>query len=160
MTVPLLDRIFQIAYVTNDVGRAEALFRERFGTGAFSRMDPPGGFMRISLAFAQQTMIELIEPVGDAVELYANWIAGRQDFVVRHHHFGMLVDSKAELSAIRAAHVESGTAIAMEGEMPGALDYLYVDTTQSLGHYLEYIRLEEGGRAMFAGVEGSTFQAT
>ncbi|MFC4294993.1 VOC family protein [Novosphingobium tardum] len=160
MTPPLLDRIFQIAYVTNDVAQAEALFREGFGTGSFTRMDPPGGFMRISLAFAQQTMIELIEPIGDTVELYAKWIAGREGFVVRHHHFGMLVDSKAELAAIRAAHVENGTAVAMEGEMPGALDYLYVDTTPALGHFLEYIRLEEGGRAMFAAVEGSTFQAT
>jgi hypothetical protein len=156
--VPLLNNIFQIAYASNDVERAAALIKDRFGTGSFTIMDPPGDIMRIGLAFAGTTMFEVIQPLNEPTGMYANWIAGIEGFALRHHHIGMLVDSEQELAAIRAAHVDSGTPVVTEGSMPGVLDFLYVDVTPLLGHYLEYIRLEEGGRAMFAGVEGSTFK--
>lgn len=156
--VPQLNKIFQIAYVTNDIEHGCTLFKDRFGTANFTIMEPPGGFMRIALAFAGEKMIELIQPLNDLTGLYADWIAGAAEFVVRHHHFGLLADSREELAAIRAAHVEAGAALSLEGTMEGVLDYLYVDTTPQLGHYLEYIRLEAGGLAMFAGLEGSIFK--
>ncbi|MDO7833469.1 VOC family protein [Sphingobium sp. HBC34] len=156
MMVPQLNTIFQNAYVTNDVEQAAALFKDRFATGAFTIIDFEG-VMRIGLAFAGRTMIELIQPFTDPAGLYAHWIPAGTDFAVRHHHLGLLVDSKEELAAIRAAHVSAGTAVATEGSLPGALDFLYVDTSTQLGHYLEYVRLDEGGRAMFANVEGSIF---
>lgn len=155
--VPQLNNIFQIAYVTNDVERAAAVFKDRFGTGAFSRIEF-GDFVKLGLAFAGPMMIELIQPINDPTGLYSGWIAGSETFALRHHHFGVLVGSKDELAAIRAAHVNSGTAVAAEGSLPGSLDYLYVDTTAQLGHYVEYVRLDAGGRAMFTAVEGSIFK--
>ncbi|MBB4614320.1 VOC family protein [Novosphingobium taihuense] len=155
--VPQLSNVFQIAYASNDVEVAAKLLRERFGTGPFTILDPPGDLMRIGLAYAGSTMYEIIQPLNDTTGLYADWIAGIEGFALRHHHLGMLVDTADDLAAIRAAHLESGSAIATEGSMPGALDYLYVDTTPLLGHYLEYVRLDEGGRAMFAQVVGSPF---
>lgn len=157
--VPQLNNVFQIAYASNDVERAAALFRDRFGTGAFTILDPPGDLMRIGLAYAGEMMIEVIQPLNDPTGLYANWIAGIDGFALRHHHCGILVDTAEELAAIRSTHLAAGSAIATEGSLPGALDFLYVDTTPLLGHYLEYVRLDEGGRMMFAGVEGSTFAA-
>ncbi len=153
------ENLFQIAYVTNDIARASALFKDRFGTGAFKVIDTPDSPVRIALAFAGRTMLELIHPLDDTIPLYADWIAGIEGFALRHHHFGLLVETKAELAAIRAAHVNAGTGIPLEGDIPGALDYLYADTAPELGHYLEYIRLDAGGRAMFAGVEGTIFTA-
>lgn len=155
--IPQLNNIFQIAYATNDVERAAAVFKNRFGTGAFSVFDFDG-VMKLRLAFAGQVMIELIQPINDPTGLYTGWIAGSEAFALRHHHFGVLVNSKDELAAIRAAHVDSGTAVAAEGSMPGSLDFLYVDTTVQLGHYLEYVHLDAAGRAMFASVEGSIFK--
>lgn len=157
--MPLLNNMFQTAYVTNDVEQAAALFKDRFGTGAFSIIDFDG-VMRIGLAFAGQNMIELVQPISDPAGLYSNWIPADQGFAVRHHHIGLLVDSTEEMAAIRAAHVEAGTAVAIEGALPGSLDFLYMDTAAQLGHYLEYVRLEEGGRAMFAAVEGSIFKSS
>ena len=156
MIIPQLNNIFQIAYATSDVEQAAKLFHDRFGTGPFTIFDP--GIMRIGLAYAGTTMYEVIQPLDDTSGLYANWIAGIEGFALRHHHFGILVDTKDELAAVRAAHVDSGTAVAIEGSMTGVLDFLYVDTTASLGHYLEYVLLDEGGRAMFAQVEGSPFR--
>lgn len=155
---PQLNNVFQIAYATGDAERAAALIKDRFGTGPFLIMDPPGGMMRIALAYAGSTMYELIQPLDDTSGLYANWIKGIDGFALRHHHLGMLVDTAEDLAAIRAAHVAAGSAIATEGAIPGALDFLYVDTTAVLGHYLEYVRLDDGGRAMFAQVEGSPFR--
>lgn len=156
---PQLNNVFQIAYATSDVEQAAKLFRERFDTGAFTILDPPGDIMRIGLAYAGTTMYELIQPLNDITGLYAPWIADVEGFAIRHHHLGMLVDTAEDLAAIRTTHVHNGTPVANEGSMPGALDFLYVDTTPLLGHYLEYVRLEEGGRAMFAQVEGSPFKS-
>lgn len=153
----LMNNMFQIAYASSDVERAAHLFREHFGTGAFTIIDPPGDIMRIGLAYAGGTMIEVIQPLNDTTGLYAPWIEGMSGFALRQHHFGMLVDTAADLAAIRSAHVDAGTRVANEGSMPGALDFLYVDTTAALGHYLEYVRLDEGGRDMFSNVEGSPF---
>lgn len=155
-----LNNCFQIAYVTNDIDQAADLFRDRYGTGDFQFMrELPGGQIQIALAFAGDMMIELIQPINDTLGVYANWIAGERGFAVRHHHFGLLVNSKDELAAIRAAHAERGLTVVMEGEMPGMLDFLYVDTTAELGHYLEYVLLDAGGRAMFASIPGSPFVA-
>lgn len=157
--VPQLNNVFQIAYATNDVEQAATLLRERFGTGAVTILDPPGDLMRIGLAFAGRTMFELIQPINDPVGLYSNWIAHIEGFALRHHHLGILVESREQLASIRQAHVDNGTAVATEGSLPDALDFLYVDTTPQLGHYLEYVRLDAGGRAMFANIEGSIFEA-
>lgn len=152
----LLDNAFQQGYVTNDLEQAAALFAQRFRTGAFT-FHTFDGVMRIALAFAGKTMIELIEPITDPAGLYDHWIDRSGGFAVRHHHIGMLVDSQEQMGTIRAAHVADGTAVAAEGAMPGALDFLYVDTSRQLGHYLEYVWLDAGGRAMFGQVEGSIF---
>lgn len=154
--VPQLNNIFQIAYVTNDLDQAAKLFHEQFATGTFSQFEF-ADVMTIGLAFAGTTMIELIQPINDVTGLYTGWIADCEGFALRQHHYGILVDSSEDLAAIRAAHVARGTSVATEGSLPGSLDFLYIDTVPLLGHYLEYVRLDEGGRAMFASVEGSIF---
>lgn len=157
VTAALLSHAFQLAYVTNDVDRAAALFRERYGTGAFQIMrDVPDGdtSLVLGLGYAGRTNIELIAPAVGGRALYVDWIADASDFVVRFHHVGLLIEDDAGWGAMRAAIVANGSPIAMEGSMPGAVDYLYADTVSELGHYLEYVRLHEGGRAMFSSVPG------
>jgi len=156
----LLDGIFQIAYVTNDSDRAAALLKERYGAGDFYFMrDIPNeaGAMTIALAYAGSMNIELIQPSASGPALYSDWIKDAGGFALRHHHYGMLINDEAGWQAMRARVIELGAAIPMEGAVPGGLDYLYADTTADLGHYLEYIRLYEGGREMFRAVPGSPF---
>ncbi len=155
---PLMKNVFQLAYVTSDLDAAAAVFRDSYGAGEFLFMrDLPGATTDIALAYAGDMMIELLQPVGGVADFYSTWIKGMNGLALRHHHYGMLVDTKAELAEIKSAYSNRKVGFPLEGEMPGALDYLYADTTAELGHYLEYIRLDEGGRQMFAGVPGSPF---
>lgn len=159
-TPPLLEGIFQIAYVTNDCDRAADILGERYGTGPFHVMrDIPNGdwTMTIALAYAGAMNVELVQPGPSAPPLYSDWIAGASGFALRHHHYGLLVEDQAGWDARRDRYVARGTAIPLEGEIPGFMAYLYADTTADLGHYLEYIRLFEGGRELFASVPGSPF---
>jgi hypothetical protein len=153
----LLSGLFQLAYVTNNLEAAAARFRDQYGTGEFLFMRDLPGPIALALAYAGDTMIELIEPGPGGPPLYSDWIAGMEGVALRHHHCGFLIDGDSEWTAVRSRFVEQGNVIPMEGQMPGALDYLYADTTADLGHYLEYIRLYEGGRQLFASVPGSPF---
>jgi hypothetical protein len=148
----LLTGMFQLAYVTNDLDAAAARFRDRYGTGEFLFLREMPGGIALALAYAGETMIELIEPQPGAPALYRDWIADMEGLVVRHHHCGFLIEDDSRWAEMRSTLVGQGQAIPMEGPMPGALDYLYADTTAELGHYLEYIRLYEGGRQLFASV--------
>ena len=157
---PLLESIFQTAYVTNDLDHAAAVFAERYGVGEFYFMrDIQNGdwSMSIALAYAGTMNVELIQPGAVGHPLYADWIAGAKDFTLRHHHYGILVDDKAAWDLRRDRFGVLGCGIPMEGEIPDFMAYLYADTTADLGHYVEYIRLFDGGRQMFAAVPGSPF---
>lgn len=158
MTMPMMRDVFQVAYVTNDLEAAAWLMRDAYGWGEFLFMrDIPGSLTDIALAYSGATMIELMQPLAVAGDFYSDHLGQGEGLRIRHHHFGMLADTREDLAAIRAGHVALGNAIVLEGEVPGALDYLYADCRASLGHYLEYIRLDEGGRQMFAAVPGSPY---
>ncbi|KHK89094.1 VOC family protein [Novosphingobium malaysiense] len=156
MAVPQLRNVFQICYATNDIDRAAVILQEQFGCGEMLFMrDLPDSLTQIALSYCGDTNFELVQPHNPSGDFYSDWISGAQDFVLRLHHYGMLVDSREDMAAIRAAHVARGHGIPLEASMPGNLDALYADVTGTLGHYLEYIYLEEGGRQMFAAVPGS-----
>lgn len=152
----LIANAWQIAYVTNDLDRAVHLLRNDYGAGEFLVLRQlPGALTDIALAWCGETMIELLYPLAASGDFYSDHIAGASGFVLRHHHMGMLVERREEMDDIRARHAKLGHAIPLEGENPGAIQYLYADCRPTLGHYLEYIRLEEEGRALFAAVPGS-----
>lgn len=152
----LIANAWQIAYVTNDLDRAVTLLRDDYGAGEFLVMRQlPGAMTDIALAWCGETMIELLYPLAAEGDFYSDHIAGAQGFALRHHHMGMLVEGREEMGRIRARHVQLGHDIPFEGENSGAIQYLYADCRPTLGHYLEYIRLEEEGRALFAAVSGS-----
>lgn len=156
MPVPQMQNIFQIAYVTNDIDRAGAVLHDQFGCGDVHVMrDLPNALTDIGLCFSGTTNYELLEPLNPSGDFYSDWVAGAEGFVMRFHHLGMLVDSKEELAKIRDSLLANGYSLPLDASMPGHLDVLYADARSSLGHYLEYIFLEEGGRQMFASVPGN-----
>lgn len=156
----LFRNAWQTAYVTNDLDRAMDLMRIDYGTGEFLVMrEMPGALADIALAYSGVTMIQLLCPLADGGDIYSDHLADAPQaggaFVLRHHHFGMLIDTREEMDHIRGRHLDLGNAIALEGESPGAVQYIYADCRKMLGHYLEYIRLEDAGRELFASVPGS-----
>lgn len=150
--------VFQLAYVTNDLDRAGRVLCEQFGCGEVHFMrDLPESLADIALSFSGDTNYELLQPRHASGDFYSNWIAGAQDFVMRFHHLGMIVPTREEYSSIREAHLAQGRGFPLEASMPGQLDVFYADATDTLGHYLEYFHLEEGGWAMFKAVPGCPF---
>ena len=94
-----LARHFQNAYVTRDIDAAARVFAERHGIGSFQYMRDvpfgPGATIHIALAWAGDIMIELIQPNGDAPNLYSTHLplAGQR---LRFHHLGHLIDQRSE----------------------------------------------------------------
>ena len=154
----LMENAFQIAYVTSDLDRAMEIMRRDYGWGEFLVLrDMPDALTHMALAYSGDMMIELMQPVAASGDFYSDHLDGAAGFTMRHHHFGYLRDSREAMAERRAAHVALGHGIVLEGETPGAVQYLYVDCRATIGHFLEYVRLDEGGREMFAAIPGSRF---
>ncbi len=144
----MLKGLFQLGYVTNDLDRAMAHFKDKYAIREFGII-PSGGNARIALTYVGPTMVELIEAADGAQAIFVDWVKDAEGFVIRHHHLGMLVDSREEMAATRARAIEAGHPVAMEGEVDGFVQYLYVNSTRELGHYLEYIRPDAGAKQLF-----------
>jgi len=149
----LLNKPFQLGYLTNDLDKAVAAYRDRYGVGNFFTFDSgsmsEGRSSRVALAWTGQMMIEFIEPGADPLPHY------RMDFTpgvfgLQHHHIGHLCESEAEWDQMLRDLDRYGFPVADDGRVPGVVRYLYADTRAVDGHYREYILLEgEGGRAFF-----------
>lgn len=148
---------FQLGYVTRDLEKALATYKERFGPVEFMINEPglvggvPSPTRRIGLAWIDDILTEIIEPDPGQQTIYdcvRPAIAGP----IALHHFGYLIDDhEGMLQRLDAM----GYEVPLFGSVPGALDYSYADTRAELGHFCEFIRLDEGGRALFDSVPRS-----
>ncbi|MFT3700051.1 MAG: VOC family protein [Kofleriaceae bacterium] len=132
-----LQHHFQNAYVTRNLDAAIAMLKERYGLTEFARFEPEiptkaGGLLKLRVAttWLDNYQIELIEPVGGAVDFYRDYLPA-EDGAIRFHHIASRVD---DFEQVRATldHVVA------EGEMPG-VRFAYVDARDTVGHYLEYV---------------------
>lgn len=141
---------FQMAYATNDIDRACDIFAERFGIGAFRRLEgqrPAGGQIRVELAWVGPTMYELITGHGAGMEIFMDRLPTDR-FVIQHHHIGHLVRDEAGWGALEAAAERTGHPLIGVSDNPGFMRSCFVDAPE-LGHYLEYILPEPAAIAFF-----------
>ncbi len=139
-------RFLQAAYVTTDLTRAIAAYAERTGVSRFLELRDlevdagDGRIMRshVGLATAGGVQIELIEPAGGADDVYRDALQG-DDFQIRFHHQGWLVEDRMALDRIKAETKARGWSIAVDGQHQGRAFYFYADLRPLFGHYLEYI---------------------
>ncbi len=134
---------FQHGYVTRNLEAAVERVGGQLGISQFDfdAVDIPvrtpagngNARFRVALGWADQRHIELIEPQSGLVSLYADWLPA--DDSLRFHHLGMRC---ADLEQVRRDAASRGWQVAVEGSVPG-IDFLYVDATPTLGHYLEFI---------------------
>lgn len=150
--------IFQYAYVCEDMERASAEFKSRFGTGDFDLKPgltvndvvvdgtPVSGWtIDVATVNVADRNIELIKPVAGAVDIYRNAI--RPGHLATFHHVGVEV---ADMDQVSEAVTSSGRSFAILGHMPGFCRFAYLDMRDELGHFVEYVELEEQGKAHFA----------
>ena len=151
-------RFFQLGYVTRDLEAAIAAYTARFGATEFFRLplatpaDGTGdGVNGIALGYAGPVMIEIIEVDPGALSIFREALGGAPNDL-RLHHLGYLVD---DYQATRSHLADLGFEMPMSGSSGDALDFCYADTRDQCGHYSEFIRLGEQGRALFASVPGA-----
>jgi hypothetical protein len=138
--------LYQICYVTSDLDTGIAQLAalhgvERFRVKRDVRSPPgmPAMTMHQAHVFLGDVQIELIQPAGGDDAVYRDFCPG--DGSLRHHHFGLWVDDRAEYDALPARCAALGVPIAFEIAIPGVGGAIYADLRRSLGHYLEYVHL-------------------
>ncbi|RSU74846.1 hypothetical protein BRX37_12045 [Sphingomonas sp. S-NIH.Pt3_0716] len=145
---------FQIAYATNDIDRAQAILADRYGIGAFRRLEGPlaaGGQIRVELAWVGPVMYELLTASGPGSAIYMDRLAPGDVFQMRHHHLGYLIHDAAQWQALLARAQADGLPVPHVSHNPGFMDSCFVDAPE-LGHYLEYIFPTQAGIDFFAAV--------
>jgi hypothetical protein len=153
---------FQVAYVTTDLERATrelgALYgAERFQINRGVEIQTKTGAAQadFGLAFVGEQQLEIIQPAGGADGAYRD-VLPRDTYGTCLHHFGQLITDAVQWETVRASVLGSGCATPVAGTFSydgvPLMHYLYADTRQYLGHYLEFMYRTEAGRDIFAQV--------
>jgi hypothetical protein len=139
----------QIAYVTNDLDAAAALFEREYATPGFYKFDtmqsgvakPGDPHLRIALARVGGVEIELIEPLGSTAPLFSQYLPQhRTDLAIRFHHVAIRIEGSLEdWERHRAALDTERHPIAYQGGLGDLLRFFYTDERKSLGHYVEHV---------------------
>lgn len=138
-------RHYQNAYVTRNVDKAVATFREHADVRTIMEIETPvqvwtplgegSGVQKLAFVWVEDLNYELIEPKsGDVLAIYRDALP--EDDGLQFHHVCHVVDDWAELEAKIAA---SPFPVLLKGGTPGMLQFCYTDTRSWLGHYTEYV---------------------
>lgn len=151
-------RLFQIAYVTEDLDRGAAALIARFGVAGVGRLgemtvttdDGPCFTLNIGIAWLGDLQLEIIEPRGGSDAIFRDALP-RDGSVLAMHHLGYLVPSADQVSAIAAEVAASGLPLAFSSRRGEEAAFCYADARRSLGHYLEYLYLSPRRLAIHRG---------
>ena len=138
-------RHYQNAYVTRNVDKAVASFREHADVRTIMEIETPvqvwtpqgegSGVQKLAFVWVEDLNYELIEPKsGDVLAIYRDALPVGDG--LQFHHVCHVVDDWAELEAKVAA---SPFPVVLKGGTPGLLQFCYTDTRSWLGHYTEYV---------------------
>jgi hypothetical protein len=137
----------QIAYVTNDLDAAAALFEREYGAPGFYKFDnlqvsqPGDPQLRIALARVGGVEIELIEPLGATPSIFSQHLwEDRTELAIRFHHVAIRIEgSLDDWERHRAAIDARRHPVAFEGALGDLLRFFYTDERTRLGHYVEHV---------------------
>lgn len=146
-----LTGFFQNAYVTRNLEHAEALATERHGIKDWVHFEPKMDVytsvagrgpchLKVALGWAGPLQVELIEPVSGNLQHYLDYLPpSKTDYAARLHHICMRVPNWKKA---RAEVEKNQWPVAYEGGVEGC-NFVYIDSRDSLGHYLEYMWMSE-----------------
>jgi len=138
----------QIAYVTNDLHRALAVWRDELDVPAFYVFtnDMPGlesshpYQLKIALANVGGTEIELIEPLRGTAPLHAEPLPVDGSFAMCFHHVAMRIEGTlADFEAHMASLDPVQHPVVWTGSFADMMRYAYTDERRTLGHYVEHV---------------------
>jgi 4-hydroxyphenylpyruvate dioxygenase-like putative hemolysin len=152
--------IVQVAWVTDDIAATEALLRDQFGAGAWTRIpdvhfdrehsrlrgEPQEFTAHISLAYAGDLQLELIEPVSGR-SVHTEFLAAHGPGL---HHVCFAVD---DLAAACARAEAAGAPVLQTGSMmDGEIEFAYLDGSSAGAPYIELARIGPQMQAFYDAV--------
>lgn len=150
-----LPRVFQAAYVTKELSKAQALLQARYGiTNWHCLRDAeinPGTFVTIATAWVGDLMIEVIE-TRDGGGTVWHELPIAEGAVMVFHHFGHMLTNAEEWAQVNDQIERGKLKVAVRGSHGDALDYVYIDQRDLFGHFLEYVYCKESGLAFFKSI--------
>jgi hypothetical protein len=138
-------RHYQNAYVTRNVDKAVASFKQNADVRALFEIEVPVqlwtpqgegvGVQKLAFVWVEDLNFELIEPKsGETLAIYRDALPDDDRLVF--HHVCQRVDDWDEFMA----RVDKQPfPIVLKGGTPGMLQFAYLDTREWLGHYTEYV---------------------
>lgn len=149
--------LFQMSYITRDLDAAMTHAREQMGVQHFDTTDADVEVLsygklrplKIRAAFANigRNQFEIIEPVSGAIEIYTDEV-DLSKHILNFHHIAIAVrgtidDWRALLAEVRASGDEFAFLLPVEPSDDDKFCFCYVDTRKRLGHYTEYLWVDE-----------------
>ena len=157
MKLPTNNEPIQNAWVVDDIDAAAMHWVEHMGVGPFFiaeynssilvdtqyRGTPTEITMITALAYAGDTQIELVQPIGKQPNIYRDTVpAGTTAF---HHVCCWSEDLQADIQHYR----DAGFEVASQGSVMNGPSFAYIDTHKSLGCMIELMEVNEGLQGMF-----------
>jgi catechol 2,3-dioxygenase-like lactoylglutathione lyase family enzyme len=150
----------QIAWVTSDLDATEAALSALLGVRTWVRMDqvhfgpesntyrgkPADFFAAISLSYAQDMQLELIEPIRGGANIYSDFL--REHGPGLHHICVEVADADAFEVALADADAQ-GAEVVAQGAMPGGMRFAYVSNPAAGVPYLEIAHIPGEIKAFF-----------
>ena len=147
---PILSGFSQLAYTTNDLEQALAIYAEHYGIPSFHRLDAHivarvgdregSAELKIALANVRGVNIELMEASHDVGGFFTSAISGRSGFAFALHHVcqrleGSISNWDAHLTDLQM----SGRQIAFYGDAGDYARLVFTDDRAMLGAYVEHL---------------------
>jgi hypothetical protein len=150
-------QLFQMSYITRDIDAAMAHAREHMGVEHFDTSDAEVEVLsfgklrplKIRAAFANigRNQFEIIQPVSGAIEIYTDEV-DLSKHILNFHHIAIAVRGGIEqwrelLAEVRASGDDFAFLFPPEPTDDDKVCFAYVDTRKRLGHYTEYLWVDE-----------------
>ncbi len=150
-------QLFQMSYITRDLDAAMAHAKEHMGiehfdttdaeveVQSFGEMKP----LKIRAAFANigRNQFEIIQPISGAINVYTDEV-DLSKHILNFHHVAIAVRGgiaqwRELLAEVRASGDEFAFLSPVEATDEDKVCFCYVDTRKRLGHYTEYLWVDE-----------------
>jgi hypothetical protein len=149
--------LFQMSYITRDLDAAMAHARAEMGVSHFDTTEAEVDVLtfgkvrplKIRAAFANigRNQFEIIQPVSGPVEVYTDEV-DLSKHILNFHHIaiairGGIAQWRALLDEVRASGDEFALLSPVEISDDDKVGFCYVDTRKRIGHYTEYLWVDE-----------------
>jgi hypothetical protein len=149
--------LFQMSYITRDLDAAMAHCKEELGIESFSTTDAEVEVLsfgqmrplkiRAAMANIGRNQFEIIQPVSGAIEIYTDEV-DLDAHILNYHHIAIAVRGPFEnwlklLAEVRESGDEFAFLMPPEPTPDDKVCFCYVDTRKRLGHYTEFLWVDE-----------------